>query len=79
MFGKIKNKVTEKVMENQLKNLPEGQREMVMNMIKENPDFFKKMSEEIETAVKGGKSQMAASMEVMRKYQGDLQKMMMKK
>ncbi len=76
MFQKLKEKAAEKMLEKQLANLPEGQKEMVMKMIQENPDFFKKIGEEIQAAMKAGKGQTAASMEVMRKYQGEMQKMM---
>ncbi len=77
MFKKLKDKALEKMLEKQLGQLPPAQKEMVMNAINENPDFFKKIAEEIKQLEKEGKNQMAASMEVMRKYQGDIQKIMM--
>lgn len=79
MFQKLKDKATEKMLEKQLGKLPPQQRDMVMKAVSENPDFFKKMADEIKALEKSGKNQMAASMEVMRKYQGDLQKIMMGK
>jgi len=77
MFGKLKDKAMEKMLEKQLGQLPPAQREMVMKAVQENPDFFKKIADEIKAEEKSGKSQMAASMSVMRKYQGDIQKIMM--
>jgi len=77
--GKVKDAAVNKMLEKQLGSLPPQQKEMVMKAIKANPEFFEKMAKEIETLTKGGKNQMAASMEVMRKYQGDLQKIMMGK
>ncbi len=60
--------------------MPKEQQEMVMKMVNENPEFFKKISEEIDRKVKHeGKEKMAATFEVMRKYQGDMQKMMLGK
>ena len=79
MFGKLKDKAIEKMLEKQLGQLPEAQREMVMKGVQENPDFFKKIAEEIKAEEKAGSTQMVASMKVMRKYQGDLQKIMMGK
>ena len=77
MFGKIKDKAVEKMLEKQLKNVPEAQREMVMKAVQENPDFFKNLADEIKAEEKSGKSQMVAAMSVMRKHQGQLQKIMM--
>lgn len=78
MFG-LKKMLMRKMMEKQLKNLPEGQREQLLQVVSENPDFFQKIAKEIEAQKKAGKPEMAASMEVMRKYQGELQKLMMGK
>ena len=71
--------LTEKLMERQLKNLPPAQRDAIMAAVSANPDFFKAMAKEIEAEKKAGKSEMAASMEVMRKHQGEIQKIMMGK
>ncbi len=79
MFGKLKDKAVEKMLEKQLGQLPPEQKAMVMKAVQENPDFFKKIQEEIKAEEKSGSSQMVASMKVMRKYQGELQKIMMGK
>ncbi len=78
MFG-LKKILMRKMMEKQLKDLPASQRDQVLQAVTENPDFFKKMNDEIKAEVKKGKPQMAASMEVMRRHQGELQKLMMGK
>ncbi|HRH24760.1 MAG TPA: hypothetical protein PLQ20_00265 [Candidatus Paceibacterota bacterium] len=78
MFG-LKKMLTNKLLERQLKSLPEAQRQMIMEAVNANPEFFEKMAKEIEAEKKAGKSEMAASMEVMRKHQGELQKLMMGK
>lgn len=78
MFG-LKKMLTNKLMERQLKSLPAAQRETIMAAVSAHPDFFEKMAKEIEAEKKAGKSEMAASMEVMRKHQGELQKIMMGK
>jgi hypothetical protein len=78
MFG-LKKMITNKLLERQLKNLPAAQREAIMAAVNANPDFFNAMAKEIEAQKKAGKSEMAASMEVMRKHQGEIQKLMMRK
>lgn len=79
MFGKLKDKAVEKMLEKQLGQLPPEQKAMVMKAVQDNPDFFKKIADEIKAEEKAGSSQMVASMKIMRKYQGDLQKIMMGK
>lgn len=77
MFNKIKDKAMEMMLEKQLAKLPPQQKEMILSAMKSNPEFFKKIAEEIKALEKQGKNQMAASMEVMRKYQGELQKILL--
>jgi hypothetical protein len=75
MFG-LKKLLTKKLLERKLKDLPEGQRNQLLEAISENPEFFNKLAKEIEAEKKSGKTEMAASMEVMRRHQGELQKLM---
>jgi chromatin remodeling complex protein RSC6 len=72
----VKDFFMKKMLEKQLKDLPADQRDKMIGVISENPEFFQKIAEEIKQAQKGGKDQMAATMEVMRKHQGELQKIM---
>lgn len=77
MFGGIKDFVVKKMLEKQLKNVPPAQRDMIMNMVQKNPDLFKKIAAEVENKKKNeGKDEMVATMEVMRKYQGELRNLM---
>ena len=82
IFTNIKNKVKEKaahaMLEKQMKNLPPEQKEAMMKMIEENPDFFENIAKEIEAEIKKGKSQLVAGMAVMRKHQSKMQEMMIK-
>ncbi|MCD5396582.1 MAG: hypothetical protein LRZ98_00135 [Candidatus Pacebacteria bacterium] len=88
MFGigdaakKIKNKAKalamKKMMEKEMKNLSPQQKELVMNMLAENPKFFEDIAKEIDEEVKSGKSQMVASMTVMKKHQAKMQELMMR-
>lgn len=59
-----------------MKDVPKEQQEQLIGMIEKNPDLFKKIGDEIQHRVKGGEDQMKASMEVMKKYQKELQELM---
>ena len=72
----VKDFFMKKMLEKQLKDLPTEQREKMISVISANPKFFQKIAEEIKAEEKKGKNQTAATMEVMRKHQGELQKIM---
>ena len=72
----VKDFLMKKMLEKQLKDLPADQRDKMIAVISENPEFFQKIAEEIKAEQKNGKDQMAATMTVMRKHQGELQKIM---
>jgi hypothetical protein len=67
--------IARKLMERQLKGMPEEQRNLIMAMFEKNPDFFKKMSAEIEEKTKAGKTEQQASLEVMMSHRQEMQKM----
>jgi len=67
-----------KAMQSQLKNLPKDQREQILEAVSKNPDLFMKIAKEVREKVKGGKNQMAATMEVMRAHQEELKRAMNK-
>ncbi|XKT75045.1 MAG: hypothetical protein ACJKSS_02660 [Patescibacteria group bacterium UBA2103] len=73
----LKNFFTRQLLKHQMKNVPQDQQEKMIAMIEKNPDLFKKIGEEIDHRVKkGGEDQMKASIEVMKKYQAELQELM---
>jgi hypothetical protein len=74
----IKDFFVKKLIASKLKDVPEAQREQIIALVSENPELFEKIGKEIQQKVKEGKSEMAASMEVMRKYQSEIQKAMTK-
>jgi hypothetical protein len=76
-MGIFQNFVMKQMMKKQLKNLPEKEQKRIMTAVENNPDFFMKIAEEIKEKVNGGMGQTEASLSVMRKYQGELQKIMM--
>jgi hypothetical protein len=69
-------KLTKKLMEKQLSQLPKEQQEAIMIAFEKDPDFFKQMAKEIKAEVKKGKSEQAASMEIMMKNQNKLRQLM---
>ena len=63
-----------KMIQSKMKDVPPEQQEKLIGMIQKNPDFFQKVAAEVQEKMKQGKDQMAATMEVMQKYQEDLKK-----
>ncbi len=76
MFEKAKNFMMKKLLERQLKDAPPDQKELIMTMVEKDPELFKKISDEMQAEIKAGKTQMAAAMKVMPKYQKELQAIM---
>ena len=74
----IKEFLLKQAMKHQLKGLPEAEIDRIIAIVEKNPELFKKIGDEIKAKVKSGRSEQAASMEVMRAHQGELQKIMQK-
>lgn len=55
--------------------VPEAQIDMFIKMMEKNPDLFKKIAEEVQARIKSGANQQSASMEVMKKYENELKKL----
>ena len=72
----IKEFLMKQVIKRQLKGVPEAEVNRVIALVEKNPELFKKIGDEIQAKVKAGRSQMAASMEVMRAHQSELQKVL---
>jgi len=76
-MGKIRDFLTKIALKKQLKDVPPQQQEAIIAAVQENPEFFQNIAKEIEHKQKHeNKSQLEATMEVMRKYQGEMQKLM---
>ena len=50
---------------------------MMLKLVESNPDFFKKIGDEVEKRKKSGQDEMTATMQVMREHQAEFQKIMM--
>ena len=55
--------------------VPEAQIDMFVRMIEKNPELFKTIATEIQEKVKAGMSQQDAGMQVMKKYEQELKKL----
>jgi len=77
MFGKVKNFAVKKLLERQMKGVPEDQKEMIMNMVEKDPKLFEKIAKELQAEMKiNGNNQMNASMKVLPKYQAEIMAVM---
>jgi len=72
----MKDFLLKKMLEVQMKDVPEEQREKVMKVISENPELFQKIALEAQVEMKEGKDQMTAFMEVARRHEEELKKIM---
>ncbi len=55
------------------KDLPQEQQEMLAKAVEKNPELFTKIAKEIDDLKKAGKPEMYAALDVMKKYQKELQ------
>ena len=55
-----------------MKGVPEEKVDKILEIIEKNPELFQKIANEIQEGIASGKDQMAASMEVMMRYQNEL-------
>lgn len=77
MFGKVKQYAMKKVLESQMKNVPEDQKQMIMEMIEKDPALFEKIAKEMQEELKSnGNNQMAAAQKVLPKYQQEIMAVM---
>ena len=77
MFGKVKNFAMKKMLESQMKNVPESQKKMIMEMLEKDPVLFEKIAKEMQVELKSnGNNQMAAATKVLPKYQKEIMAIM---
>ena len=69
----IKGFFTRKILERQLKQLPEAQRSLFIKMFEENPDLFEKIAKEVREKKKQGQDETLATVAVMEKYRSEIQ------
>jgi hypothetical protein len=77
MFGKMKQFAMKKVLQSQMKGMPEDQQKMIMEMIEKDPALFEKIAKEMQEELKNnGNNQMAAAQKVLPKYQQEIMAVM---
>lgn len=76
-MGFFKKLIMKQAVKSQMKGVPQAQQDMMLAAVEKNPEFFENIAKEIDQKIKEGKSKTAASMEVMRKHQDELRKLMM--
>lgn len=59
------------------KDLPKEQVELFQKMIDKNPALFEKIAKEMKDLEKSGKPEMYAALDIMKKYQKELQALML--
>ena len=72
----FKNFMLKQMLKSKMKGVPEAQQAKLLSAIDKNPDFFKKIGEEVEKRKKSGQDEMSATMQVMREHQSELQKLL---
>ncbi len=65
-------------MHESMKSMPKEQQEMLRIAVEKNPELFSKIAKEIEQVKKTGKPEMYAALDVMKKYQKELQSLFQK-
>ena len=68
----LKSFLMRKMLASKMKDVPKEQQDKIFAAIEKNPELFQKIALEVQEKTKGGKDQMAATMEVMQKYQNEL-------
>ncbi len=72
----IKDFLMKKMLKKQMKDVPQAEQEKMFAMVEKDPELFQKIALEIQAEMKTGKDQMAATMEVTKKYQTELGELM---
>ncbi len=58
-----------------VQGVPSEQIDMFVSMMEKNPELFQNIAKEIEEKVKGGMDKTTAGMEVIRKYESEIKKL----
>ena len=72
----LKDFFMKKMVESQMKGIPEEQKQKVLEMVSKNPEFFNKIAEEVKKEIDNGKDQMSATIEVVSRYKEELKKIL---
>lgn len=62
------------MLETQLKQVPQDQREKIVQMFSKNPEFFETLAHELQEELKRGKNQADIMQELMLRHRDELQR-----
>jgi len=74
----LKKFLMKQALKSQLKGVPEAEQDRILDMVERNPEFFENLAKELQDALKSGKDQQTAAIEIMTKHKEALAKMMNK-
>ncbi|MDP1625005.1 MAG: hypothetical protein Q8L64_04520 [bacterium] len=72
----LKKFLMKQAMKSQLKDVPQDQQDMLIDLVERNPAFFENLAKEMQEGVASGKDQQTVMMELMQKHRDELAKMM---
>lgn len=74
----LKKFLMKQAMKSQLKNIPQAEQDMLLDLVERNPDFFENLAKELQEGLKTGKDQQTVMMEIMAKHKDELAKIIKK-
>ncbi len=74
----LKKFLMKQAMKSQLKNVPQAEQDMLLDLVEKNPDFFENLAKELQEGLKTGKDQQTVMMEIMTKHKDELAKIIKK-
>jgi len=74
----LQNLVLRQMLMAQIKklNLPKDQQDKIVNAIVNNPEFFKKLAEDMQMEMKSGQNQMQVAQKLAGKYQNEIKQIL---
>ena len=67
------NSMLKRLIVSKLKDVPKDQQEKLLKMVEKKPDLFNKILREVQTKMKEGKGQQAATLEVLQLYRKEFE------
>ena len=71
----MKTFLMKKMLASQMKGVPQAEQDKLFAMIEKNPELFQRIALEVQEETKKGKDQMTATMEIAKKYESELRKL----
>jgi BMFP domain-containing protein YqiC len=71
----LKSFFLKQLLSRKLKDVPEADQERIFSAIEKNPELFQKIGADVQAEMKKGVDQMTATMEIVKRYETDLKKL----